>query len=769
MAGREAGLSPVDSSNRRRISRFIIAFIVLYVLGVTALRGQFGLRYNDTALYKSVHSYPFYHDIGRVSKWVPTLPENGGQTGNYRPLQAGYTMFAFTAAPKIGVIPLYFLCFALLGLSAYVIFRLVSECCDTRTAAVTAVTYLLFPPVVSSSWIPLAGPQSLIPLSFALSALFYKWFLDTAQRRYLIPVFLVSLVGVYYKEALATVPILLLIHYLLFAENRRPAVAVSLLAASLHGLFPVMLPALFLTGRPSTISIFQLGSLGDQIGRPAFRVEFALDLVDFVPPIIRIPFLVSAAAIAFTRRAEYAPRLPGWIHVPAFTTLRIATVAAAVAGTICTLGQCLAFDLAKSSSVCFLATAFGYSLLYMHPLISGWLATMLIGIARIYFNVTQCGYVAAPLLCTLTHAGFQCFALVSVRREKPVLMPRMATGTLLICASLAFLDLSLALPNAYRAFRATEAFYRELVPASVQAQLQHPMCARDMIHFTNTVLADDAVATASGCRIVRGFYASDFGVPPSHILENEDILKQEANSKDTILYVADYVPPFKRQFLELRQLKKHYEPLGVVDVGWSAWFADPLRLLIRNRYSTMVGPPDFQDELDRANQPFRVTYSNRIWIGYRPRGGIQTAGLKFVNHRVEVRLVEEGVAGYNLLMVQDRYVAIPQGMGEFDRDKFIAGGYPELPTADSPAELRKLLVENPVSVRRRPPIALVEEGVLGHNILRVEGVFLALPQTTGAFDLECYRQGRYGKLIQGKSPEEVRRAVIAAARGTKRH
>ena len=117
--------------------------------------------------------------------------------------------------------------------------------------------------------------------------------------------------------------------------------------------------------------------------------------------------------------------------------------------------------LATAAPTAFAAIA-PYGLLYGDITIAGWFCCMFLPLTRIYFNSTQCGYVAAPLIYLSVAPIFDCWDMLAA--GKAAMPIRSAFNWPLAAVGLmAFCDNAVSVPNAWIAYQKTGQFNDNVV------------------------------------------------------------------------------------------------------------------------------------------------------------------------------------------------------------------------------------------------------------------------------------------------------------------
>lgn len=675
------------------ITACFVGFLVVYVVATTALRGQFDLRYNDTTgvanqlqnnwgddgavagLSKEMSSLEFWEKVCVFGDGDHSGVDTGYRPDAYRPLQYVYSTTAALLYLCFGPLPDYLLCFLLLGLSGYLVYLLFEEVGSGHLSWICSAAYLFFPAVVSPAWNPLAGPQSIIPSAFAGALLAYLRYTRTGLKRYLFAVAVICAVGPMYKETIGVLPFLLLAHHLFVAPAKHWGMAAGLALACLHGIFPSTAVTFAITGEIRAVGIFGRGALHDHAAAGTWRPNFLMDLAAFVPPSLLLVSLISITGCAYITKPVMRLTLPTQLTGRAIPLIRGMLFLVAAAASLALVALIVGRPILGPPRAALLAfTAIGlYGLLYLDILIAGWFFCMFLPLLRVYFNTTQCGYVAAPLIYVSVAPLFQLYDVLAARKI-PARLQTTLKYALVAVGALTFCDNALSLPNSWIAYRETGRFNDNLLPVDLCQILRQQHADKDWTFIENTVVVDDAAILATQFGFGRGRYNFDYGVPPSKVIKTEQELQTVLSSFNCVLVVADRVNPHRREFWDLRSIQKHFRSLTEQKVGFEAYYADPLRRLIDNRYRSMMAPPDFQDEFAKETRLFRERFTNHFHVLVRARGQANLAGLDF-GSPVTIALREEGFKGFNIIQAGNRFFGLAPDEGIFDLNKVARGEY----------------------------------------------------------------------------------------------
>jgi hypothetical protein len=120
-------------------------------------------------------------------------------------------------------------------------------------------------------------------------------------------------------------------------------------------------------------------------------------------------------------------------------------------------------------------------------------------------------------------------------------------------------------------------------------------------------------------------------------------------------------------------------------------------------------------------------------------------------------LVVNGYKGFNVLLHNRTYYAIPQSEGIFNATKVSLGGYSQYYIGDSVAQVEQQIDSH---VAAAPKLAV--QGYRGYNIILFNGTYYAIQQSDGAFSVAKINSGGYSRYFIGNSVSEVEQMIDAS-------
>ncbi|MBP0018498.1 MAG: hypothetical protein J7647_13235 [Cyanobacteria bacterium SBLK] len=121
------------------------------------------------------------------------------------------------------------------------------------------------------------------------------------------------------------------------------------------------------------------------------------------------------------------------------------------------------------------------------------------------------------------------------------------------------------------------------------------------------------------------------------------------------------------------------------------------------------------------------------------------------NINLNIKLVKEGYKGFNIIEVDRRFYAVPQGEGAFSLKRVQKEDYSHLLIGGSTNEVKVKIDNHSINLN----IKLVKEGYKGFNIIKVDRRFYAIPQEEGSFTLERIEKKDYSLFFLENSIEKI--------------
>lgn len=123
----------------------------------------------------------------------------------------------------------------------------------------------------------------------------------------------------------------------------------------------------------------------------------------------------------------------------------------------------------------------------------------------------------------------------------------------------------------------------------------------------------------------------------------------------------------------------------------------------------------------------------------------------------DVQLIKQGVKGLNIIRCGNQFYAAPESAGAFSFERAQAGAYKHYIQG---ANLKEVLMK--VDALPTQPVEdteLIEQDVVGFNIIRYGRVFYAIPMSDGTFEISRVQAGHYSRMHTGNTLDAVRDAI----------
>jgi len=128
----------------------------------------------------------------------------------------------------------------------------------------------------------------------------------------------------------------------------------------------------------------------------------------------------------------------------------------------------------------------------------------------------------------------------------------------------------------------------------------------------------------------------------------------------------------------------------------------------------------------------------------------------------DIELITQNVRGLNIIRCGHMFYAIPQSGGEFSEARAKAGKYQVCVIGTSLKDALRKIGETP-NLPPAPKADIIAADVRGFSIIHCGGMFYAIPQDEGAFDMDRILTGEYTRVLAAESEEQVRAALDGGA------
>jgi hypothetical protein len=117
-------------------------------------------------------------------------------------------------------------------------------------------------------------------------------------------------------------------------------------------------------------------------------------------------------------------------------------------------------------------------------------------------------------------------------------------------------------------------------------------------------------------------------------------------------------------------------------------------------------------------------------------------------------LIVNGYKGFNVVIHNGTYYAIPQTEGVFNMARILSDGYSQYYAGDSVSRVEQQIDQSHLSF----PV-LAAQGYRGYNVVLYNGTYHAILQTAGAFDIQKAKSGGYYPYFVSSSLEAIEHLI----------
>jgi hypothetical protein len=636
--------------------------------------------------------------LGRTGWFSRILVHSFGTVtrSGYRPLTAFYNLLGISIFSNPNASPhLWFLFVGLiLGLLSISVYLVSRRYLETKLGAILAVFLFVFSaPVVTGSWIVLAGTQALVPFLVCAGLLLYWKTVESDAHNcfYQIVLCILFLLGPWFREFIGFLPLLVI--FLEMKRARRPTVLTGIaFLFFLHALFPTVLMRLFVFKSLPCKSIFSLGSLGDQV-RPVGNGDiafFARNLLSSIrwqvprhfltlfPPIIVGLVLIDYILLAFrgccaaiSEAVEIRSLFvlhtfsKGWgatlknLYLPfSFTVVFILGITHAYQSHLFYLLLCLVFPLQGLRKDSFLSLWF---FLFFLPFL--WVFTEQVHLA---YSLLPTAIITSVVLEDIYQRLYQCM-------RAPAFIRHVFSFLIVIGIS----DHSLNLYGSYKVVNGISDGIHS-VSDWVKKNIRE-----NSIIVTNVIHLEDVRLYTNGW--VGIFYTVAAGIArpeTSSIIDAnglQELLEQNYETHDIYFVDVDFnYTPDKVGYHCHKYVRNNSVPmedLGPIHITRVRYpYVDPFKAYIARPYISFLGPPDLENDFYRGPAQDGRAFMREVYAEYHVCRVTGTEVDRWVAEG-SLKLIDTGYRGFNVLSLNGRFFAIPQGEGEFDLKKIWQGEY----------------------------------------------------------------------------------------------
>lgn len=671
-----------EASPPTRRRYYLLALFLAMMVGFAVYRHSSFVVWNDspsvfhprnsgeTAHWEELHEH-FWHTplatLGSSIKKCFSITQDG-----FRPLSDLWirlvVMFFYNTSHL--PFPLLLIVGAWLGALVVSLFYVARRFVQYDLTALGAVLLVLgSPPLVGSSWVCVAGVQILVPLLFCLSLLCY-WNLVEGKHRIVCATGLILLLflGPWVREFFGLNALLLL--FLEWRRTRRPTWIMGAAALGfLHAVFPTaLLHWLFLPQLP-LLPIYKIGTLSGQLDGGGLRWHAAWHYLPLFPPSLWVCAGLEALLRIRGGCADAEKLRDDW-----FGRLETAVQRLVLPCWLAAVLTLLVLDLRYPGHVyhgCLgLALCLGLAALGLRRdlFLGCWFLLMYVPILRVFTEHVHFLYCIPPAAIILAQSMESLWLRL---RASPVLAwGRYALAGVLIMIGV---DQAMNLNGASRVNRATYAGIDAVADWFVRNVPEGTAVVTNVIH-------GEEIKWHGGNHIEVYWTLATGVCDPRRVVDQPPQLEEMLAHRDTRpVYFLDVdfdYPPEKashHRHKYVHQTEVAWRDRGIVHFTQVRYpFADPLRYFIPRMYLPFLGAPDLENDFARQRSSDRL-FRHEVYAAYH----VYEVTGKRLTPKLEgpVRLVQEGVDGFNIVRVGLGFHALLQTEGAFDIGKFHQHSY----------------------------------------------------------------------------------------------
>jgi hypothetical protein len=173
--------------------------------------------------------------------------------------------------------------------------------------------------------------------------------------------------------------------------------------------------------------------------------------------------------------------------------------------------------------------------------------------------------------------------------------------------------------------------------------------------------------------------------------ELENLLKVGSSTRDVYFlnvaynYTPDKVDYHSHRFVRDRSVDT--ERIGHIHTTRSLYpFLDPLKAWVSRSYVPFLGSPDLENDFYRGPAQDERKFFREVYAEYHVHKVVGKL-VRPSHFNGPVKLYQEGYRGFNIIIDNGRFFAIPQGEGSFDAQKLQNKGYSRSFVADDYKEI----------------------------------------------------------------------------------
>jgi hypothetical protein len=577
---------------------------------------------------------------------------------------------------------------------------------DTTTL-LALFLFLFSTPIVTGAWNMVCGFQAIVPLIICLGLLFYWRFIEDSENKIWNGLIfsLILICGPWFREVVGLLPLLII--FLEAQRTRRPTLLMAFAGVCfVHAIYPTALVKWLIFPELEMRPVFSMGHLGvqssvaSQASEPiVYRLlsdisvrAAPLHFLTLYPPLLFVLSVIAVSLPLFNPN----PSPPGqrssanqqhdqtrWskISMESLASLIFLLGIPIIGFTV----QIEIFGVIWVALVA-LWVCFGLVLLSLKvdAFLGWWFLLFFIPFLKLFTEQVHLAYCLLPASIILV-SSLERMRWAVQKLTDPWKFVRLAFFlTLLVIIA----DHSLNPINSYRVVHAiNDGIVR-------MAHWFRSNAAPGSIVITNALHGEDIRFFSGGH--VKTYWTLEEGIPrKSDALAEpkqlENLLNSVSGKRDVYFLNVTYdYPPDKVDYHAHRYLRDESvdtERIGHVHTTRSLYpFFDPLKAWVSRPYISFLGPPDLENDFYRGPAQDGKKFFREVYAEYHVHKVVGKL-VRSSNSSGPVKLYREGYRGFNIIVTNGQFFAIPQGEGSFELQRlqnkiysksFVADDYDEI-------------------------------------------------------------------------------------------
>ena len=555
----------------------------------------------------------------------------------------------------------------------------------TGAAYFASFLFLFSTSVITGGWVVFAGIQAIVPLLICLGLVIYWKILEKPRLEsfYLVALCLVLLLGPWFREFIGLLPLLLIIQEFQRRRYFSRIVAISSLSF-LHALYPTAITRLIFPGLPLK-PVFAIGSLGSQLEGGESLLFQKISLLNWhvswhffslFPPLllclILFSFIIAIKSVNLSniRKQRFLfsslicfvsflfvcgiyllsslkSPIKGFFLLTAIVLILLVTLYQAQVK----ISPSKRYKEYKKSDVNFLLI---------------WFLLSFLPFLKVYTSQVHLAYAVLPAAILVSGSVEHLWQYMYTTRREFSKLFYLASFLIFIVTS----DHAL---NLYGSYRVVSGINRGILTISIWVKGNLPensIVVSNFLHIEDIRLYSDNYFTP--------FWTVTGGVPNMRrvidTLEKLEKLLQENQGKRSIYFLAtefDYTSVKSRyhphRFVRGRNVEM--ENLGIIHTTQVKYpYLDPLKVFTPRIYISFLGSPDLENDFYRGAAQNGQPMVREIYAEYH-LFKVTGSTVNPWNPFATIYLIRAGYKGFNVLEVDGKFFAIPQGEGSSKFDK----------------------------------------------------------------------------------------------------